>query len=123
MNKEDLKAIRELLKEELKTTRDLLRDELKAELDPIKSQLKENTQILKALEHKADVHKAEHDKINNNIAHVEGHLKNIDGKLDLIELAVKDTLKDVKDIREDLTSVELITAKNYTDIVKLKSVK
>ncbi|WP_297430055.1 hypothetical protein [Clostridium sp.] len=44
-------------------------------------------------------------------------------KVDVIELAVKDISKDVKTIREDLTSVELITAKNYSDIVKLKAVK
>ncbi|MFL0198145.1 hypothetical protein ACJDU8_21635 [Clostridium sp. WILCCON 0269] len=81
MNKEDLKAIR-----------DLLRDELKAELDPMKTQLdglqsqvQENTQILKALEHSAEVNKAEHDKMSNNIAHMEGHLKNIDESVDVMK--------------------------------------
>jgi len=70
MNKEDLKAIQGLLREELK---------------PIKSQLKENTDILKALEHKVEVNKAEIDKISNDIAHISGHLKNIDENIDAVK--------------------------------------
>ena len=40
----------------------------------IKSQLDENTQILKALEHKAEINKAEHDKMSNDIAHMQGDI-------------------------------------------------
>ncbi|MFL0249120.1 hypothetical protein ACJDT4_01690 [Clostridium neuense] len=70
MNKEDLKAIQELLREELK---------------PIKSQLKENTDILKALGHKVEVNKAEIDKISNDTAHISGHLKSIGENIDAVK--------------------------------------
>ncbi|MFT8315957.1 MAG: hypothetical protein ABF633_17170 [Clostridium sp.] len=75
---------------------------LKKELQPIKTQLDENTQILKALEHKADVNKAEHDKMSNDIAHIKG---------------------DIEGLRKDITNVEIITSSNWNDIAKLKSVK
>jgi len=66
------------------------------------NQIKENTQILKALEHLAQVNKAEHDKMSFNIAEISG---------------------EVKAIRKDLLNVELITASNWGDIARLKSVK
>lgn len=66
------------------------------------NQVKENTQILKALEHLAQVNKAEHNKLTFDIAEISG---------------------DIKAIRKDLSNVELITASNWGDIAKLKSVK
>lgn len=75
---------------------------LKKELQPIKTELDENTQILKALEHKADVNKSEHDKMSNDIAHIKG---------------------DIEGLRKDITNVEIITSSNWNDIAKLKSVK
>ena len=45
--------------------------------DGIESQLKENTQILKALEHVAEVNKAEHDKMNFAIANIEKGLSKL----------------------------------------------
>jgi len=62
----------------------------------------ENTQILRALEHSAEVNKSEHDKMANDIAKIQG---------------------DVAGIRKDLSQVELVTANNWADIVKLKAVK
>jgi hypothetical protein len=43
---------------------DLFRNILKEELNPIKIQLEENTNILKALEHKVDVLSAEQQNLN-----------------------------------------------------------
>ena len=74
MNKEDLKAIAELLNEKL--------DE---KLEPIKSQLQEDTEILKALEHSSVVNKAEMDRVSNDIAHISGHLKSIDENIDAVK--------------------------------------
>jgi len=70
LNKEDLKAIAELLD---------------TKLEPIKSQLQENTEILKALEHSSQVAKAERDKMSNDIAHISGHLKSIDENIDAVK--------------------------------------
>lgn len=87
MEKEILLALSNLLDEKLK---------------PINDKLDEHTQILRALEHSAEVNKAEHDKVSNDIAHIKG---------------------DVESIKKDLCFVEEATAKNWTDIAKLKAVK
>ncbi|MCO5822835.1 hypothetical protein M8668_13410 [Clostridioides difficile] len=71
-------------------------------LDIVESQVKENTQILKALEHKADVSKAEHDKMSFDISHIQG---------------------DISEIKQDLNATQIITSKNWSDIEKLKSIK
>lgn len=66
------------------------------------SQLKENTKILQALMHSAEVNKAEHDKMMVGIARIEG---------------------DVSGIKKDLSTMEVVTANNYADIARLKAVK
>lgn len=80
---------------------ELLRS-ISSKLDEHTQVLGEHTQILRALEHSSETHKSEIDRVNHSIARVEG---------------------EVKGIREDLTAVELMTSKNWNDIVKLKSVK
>lgn len=77
-------------------------DLLSDKVDNQGNQLKENTQILKSLEHLAEVNKAEHDKMFFDIAEIHG---------------------EIKSMRKDLSTVELVTANNWSDIVKLKSVK
>lgn len=84
-------------------------EEMKSQLDEntqavegMKSQQDENTQILKALIHLAEVNKAEHDNMTHEIAEV---------------------LSEVKSLRRDLSTVEIITANNYADIARLKAVK
>lgn len=77
-------------------------DSLSDKVDSQGNQLNENTQILKALEHLAEVNKSEHDKMFFNMAEMSGEIKNI---------------------RKDLSNVEQITASNWGDIAKLKSVK
>lgn len=94
MDNEILKALRSILKEEL--------EPLKNDIKDLKTQVSENTQILKALEHWAEVNKAEHDKMSNDIAKIQG---------------------DTSKIRKDLSFVEQATAKNWEDIAELKIVK
>ncbi|HZK84973.1 MAG TPA: hypothetical protein VFC58_09905 [Desulfosporosinus sp.] len=74
-------------------------DALSSKVDNQGNQIKENTQILKALEHLAQVNKAEHDKMSYNIAEISG---------------------EVKAMRKDLSNVEIITASNWGYIAKLK---
>lgn len=71
-------------------------------LKVMNSKLDEHTQILKALEHSSEAHRAEIDKLNHTVARIEG---------------------EVKGIRQDLTAVEMITSKNWNDILQLKIVK
>ena len=50
--------------------------QLKADVTDLKIGQQENHQILKALEHKADVNKAEHDKMLIDISKMQGYQKN-----------------------------------------------
>lgn len=52
-------------------------DKLEVEIDIIKIQQQENTQILRALEHKAEVHKAEMDNLHHQLAKIEGTVNEI----------------------------------------------
>jgi septal ring factor EnvC (AmiA/AmiB activator) len=75
---------------------------MQSDIKEIKSRQEETYQIVKALEHSAEVNKAEHDKMANDIAHIKG---------------------DVEALRKDITNVEIITSSNWNDIAKLKAVK
>ena len=77
-------------------------DKLETKVDNLETKLDEHTLILRALEYSAQVNKAEHDKTSNDIAKIQG---------------------DVTGIRKDLSQVELVTANNWADVVKLKAVK
>ncbi|SPF46188.1 conserved hypothetical protein [Candidatus Desulfosporosinus infrequens] len=79
-----------------------LRNDFNQKFDILSNQVQENMQILKALEHLAEVNKAEHDKMAFDIAEISC---------------------EVKSMRKDLSNVELITASNWGDIARLKSVK
>ena len=76
--------------------------EIKSKLETLEAGQKENTAILKALEHKAEVNKAEHDKMSIDIVKMSGSIEGI---------------------RSDMSSVEVLAAKNNLDIAKLKAVK
>lgn len=75
---------------------------LNQDVGSLTSQVSENTQILKALEHLAQVNKAEHEKISFDIAEM---------------------TSEVKSMRKALFTVELVTANNWSDIAKIKSIK
>ena len=75
---------------------DILKD-MQGDLKSIKTTQNEHTQILRALEHKTDVLSAEQENMKHEIAEIKG---------------------EVKSIRKDMSSVELITANNWADIAK-----
>lgn len=77
-------------------------DNLENRFDNLENQTKENTQILKALMHSAEVNKAEHDKMMVGLARVEG---------------------DVVSIKRNVSTLEIVTANNYAELAKLKAVK
>jgi hypothetical protein len=51
----------------------------------VQSQVSENTQILKCLEHKVDVIKAEQENMKHDLAEIKGKIKSI--KTDLSDIA------------------------------------
>lgn len=71
-------------------------------LEIIETQQKESISLLKALEYSAEVNKAEHDNMQHDISEIKG---------------------EIKGVRDDLTAVELVTSKNWNEIVKLKAIK
>lgn len=77
-------------------------DNLENKVNIIETKLDEHTLILRALEHSAEINKAEHDKMSNDIAKIQG---------------------DIVGIKKDLSQVEMVTANNWADIAKLKAVK
>ena len=66
------------------------------------NKLDETYKIVRALEHSAEVNKAEHDKMANDIIHIKG---------------------DVEAIKKDLSRVEEATASNWVDIARLKAAR
>ena len=50
----------------------------------IREEFKETKLILRALEHSAEVNKAEHDAMQNDLAHINGSIENIKDKMTLI---------------------------------------
>ena len=74
MDKKDLQEISELLDQKFDK-----------KLEPIKSQLEENTQILKALVHSAEISKAERDRTGNDIAYIKGGITNINENIDAVK--------------------------------------
>lgn len=64
--------------------RELL-EKILLQVNVISTQQKEDHLILKALEHSAEVNKAEHDSMQNNISHIQGDIKNIDENIDAVK--------------------------------------
>lgn len=108
MDKELLKALGDLLDEKLSPIKDDITNikgdikNVKDDIINIKTQQEESISILRALEHKADVNKSEHDKLFNDIAKLSGTVENM---------------------RKDLSAVEVVTARNLENIAQLKLVK
>ncbi|BCZ47567.1 hypothetical protein psyc5s11_36340 [Clostridium gelidum] len=65
---------------------EILKD-MQKDIKELKVQVTENTQILKALEHSSEVNKAEHDKIINDVAKVQGDVTGIKKDLSRVEVA------------------------------------
>ena len=75
---------------------------VQSDIKTLDSKVSEHTELLRALEHSAQVNKAEHDNMKNDIIHIKGT---------------------VESINKDLSRVEEATAHNWMDIAKLKAVR
>ncbi len=84
-------------------------DSLECEDKSMKEIQIEQNNILGSLLHNSEINKATHDNIEHNIAYIKGDTNSIK--------------EDIAEIRRDLNLVELATSKNWSDIVRLKSVK
>lgn len=77
-------------------------DSMDKRINLIQEQVTENTHLLKALEENTKVTRAEQEKLSYKISEIEG---------------------DIKSIKKDLGTVELVTANNWSDIARLKAIK
>lgn len=104
---------------------------LKGEVGNLKSEVQKNSIKLESIEKKIDIiaevqtaHKEQNEKAHNEI------IKPLGEKISIIELAVKDTSKDVKElkqgqdeIKEDIKKVKIATGNNCIEIEYLKATK
>lgn len=104
---------------------------LKGEVGSLKGEVQKNSIKLESIEKKIDIiaemqtaHKEQNEKAHNEI------IKPLDEKISVIELAVKDTSRDVKElkqgqdeIKEDLKKVKVATGNNCIEIEYLKATK
>lgn len=81
-----IESLKENFDKKIDSAVDGLRKDMNQKFDNQDKQLKENTQILKALEHLAEVNKAEHDKMFFNMAEMSGEIKNMRKDLSTVEI-------------------------------------
>lgn len=98
MDKETLKSIREILKEEL---------------EPIKSDIKVLKEGQDSLKEQVKELKTGQEEIKSMVGELDPQNANR-------HLELKDS---IDQLRKDLSTVEIVTASNYSDIARLKSVK
>lgn len=90
----------------------------------LESEVKKNSIKLETIEKKIDTiaevqknHMEQTEKAQNEI------LNTVTEKIGIVELAVKDTSKDMKELKERFDKVENVTMKNTYDVAYLKTVK
>lgn len=101
MDKEILKAFSDLLDEKLEPIKSDIGN-MKNDISLIKIQQEEQSRVLRILEDKAVTNKAEYDRLGNEIAHLSEKVENM---------------------RKDLATVEVVTARNMETIATLKVIK
>jgi len=102
-------------------------DALEARVERLELQVAENTQILKALEHLAQVNKAEHDNFTHQLARIEGLLSSEISKNkeehQLLFVKTEENSEKITRLEKDMVVIESVCGKNMQDIAFLKGVK
>ena len=93
---------------------DILRTELKSEIQDVRTELKSEIQ-----ENRKAIVKIE-TKIENEIS---DKIRGIYDSREVTNTKLEKISSDIEDIKETLSNVELITASNWRDLTKLKSIK
>jgi hypothetical protein len=98
LNKEFLEIYKKFsnLEQHLEGKFSTLEQNLKTE---IKEEFKETRLILRALEHSAEVNKADHDVMQNDITHMKGTIENMQNKLLTLELVTADNWKEISQLK------------------------
>lgn len=137
MEREVLDILSNLLDEKLKPVHERL-DKMDSRLDNMDSRLDKVDSRLDKMDGKIDKNAVMLEKLDTNVkiiaevqkAHIEQDkkkhveiIKPLSEKVDVIELAVKDISKEVKELKEKFDKVEKVTMQNTYDVAYLKSVK
>ena len=124
MDQETIKMFSELLDSKLGALENRLDGKLGTLENRLVARIDKNTMLLENLTSKVETiaevqksHMGQDEKAHNEI------IKNFNEKIEVMELAINDTSKDVKEIKNGLINVELITSSNWNEIVKLKAVR
>jgi hypothetical protein len=97
---------------------------LDEKLNPVKNELQKNSLLLENLNRKIEVIAEVQTAFKEQLERAKDKDGNtVADRLNIIELAVKDTSSRVKDVQKDLTRVVRATAENWAEIVELKAVK
>lgn len=87
-------------------------------------EVRKNSIKLESIEKKIDIiaevqtaHKDQNERAHSQV------IKPLEEKISVIELAVKDTSKDVKEIKDKFDKVEKVTIQNTYDVAYLKATK
>lgn len=84
---------------------------------------KEILELLKAMQRDIVDIKEEQTKTNERLSKLEEGQQRIEKKLDITYDQVARTAEDITSIKDDLSTVENVTAKNWQDIIRLKAIK
>lgn len=105
MDKDMLQAFREMLKEEL---------------DPIRSDIKELKVDVLAIKEGQDSLKLQFEELKKGQEEIKTMVGELDPKNAHRHLELQNSISELK---KDLSTVEIVTASNYSDLAKLKSAK
>uniref|UniRef100_A0A7C5Z1H6 Nucleopolyhedrovirus P10 family protein n=1 Tax=Caldicellulosiruptor owensensis TaxID=55205 RepID=A0A7C5Z1H6_9FIRM len=102
-------------------------DLLEARVERLELQVAENTQILKALEHLAQVNKAEHDNFTHQLARIEGLLSSEISKNkeehQLLFVKTEENSEKITRLEKDMVVIESVCGKNMQDIAFFEGCK
>lgn len=99
-------------------------DNLEGKFDNLEGKVDKNTLLLEEL--RTDVKtiaEVQSNHMNQNENQHKQISENVKDETNIIKMAVTDIYGDVRDIKKDLSRVEISTAQNWSDIAKLKAVK
>ena len=92
--------------------------------DNLKGEVQKNSIKLESIEKKIDtIAEVQKNHMDQNEKAHKGIIKPLDEKVDVIGLAVKNTSKDMKELKDKFDKVEKVTIQNTYDVAYLKSAK
>ena len=90
-------------------------DKLDSRVGSLETKVDENTQILRALEHKADIHKAELDKLNIKVTKIDGKLVNITDDINFLNMSTSKNRYNIGQLRNDFEDSKIAESRGENE--------